>query len=140
MNKLVLIRGLPGSGKTTLAESHYADYIRLEADMYFMNDVDEYVWVASDIGKAHEWCQEECLAALEAGLDVVVSNTFTTMKECRPYLEMWPNVEIRDCSGEFQNVHGVPDDVISRMKQRWISKDDPKFIDYVSQWGVRRLA
>lgn len=35
MTDLVIIRGLPGSGKTTMAKRDFHDYVLCEADQYF---------------------------------------------------------------------------------------------------------
>lgn len=59
--KLVLIRGLPGSGKSTIARA-MAAYEHYEADMYFEKG-GEYCYDASKIKDAHEWCQRETRSA-----------------------------------------------------------------------------
>jgi hypothetical protein len=52
-----------------------------------------------------------------------VSNTFTTLKELQPYLDMANDydvpVEVIHCTGEFENEHDVPDEVIEKMAIRW---------------------
>ncbi len=119
---LVLIRGLPGSGKSTIAKSLYG-FVHLEADMYFVDAVGNYQYEKARIKDAHEWCQRETKKYLEAGKDVVVSNTFTRRCEIEPYIKIadaigiTPNVLI--AAGKFENVHGVPADVIENMRNRW---------------------
>lgn len=134
-NKLILIRGLPGSGKSTMAKklAEAKDHYHLEADMYHMND-SVYDWKPENVKASHEWCQRNASQALVDGYNVVVSNTFTQLKELRPYLEMWANIEIIDCYGDYGNVHNVPKNSIERMKNRWISKTKVEFIEYVNKW------
>lgn len=120
--ELVLIRGLPGSGKSTLAKSMKAHW-HLEADMYFVQPYVGYLFDKSKVSAAHGWCQSEARRMLEAGRHVVVSNTFTQKWEMQPYLDMAAslNVPVRviEATGNFKNVHGVPDEAIERMRARW---------------------
>lgn len=122
--KLILIRGLPGSGKSTIAKL-LTGFIHLEADMYFIDHAGDYKYDPAKIKFAHEWCYREAKAGLLLGRDVVVSNTFTRKCEIDPYLDLaekfgiMPNIII--ATGEFKNVHGVPDAVVEKMRQRWES-------------------
>lgn len=120
--ELVLIRGLPGSGKSTLAKS-MTSHAHVEADMYFVVPYVGYVFDASKIRAAHGWCQRRTRWLLESGQNVVVSNTFTQKWEMQPYIDMAAalNVKVRviEATGNFKNVHGVPDDIIEKMKARW---------------------
>jgi predicted kinase len=120
MAKLILIRGLPGSGKTTLART-YADrgFVHVEADMYFEDANGGYAFDATKLGEAHAWCQWRARRALSEGFDVVVANTFTRRLEMDPYLAMADDVEIIVTTGDFGNVHGVPEATIERMRARW---------------------
>lgn len=123
--KLILVRGLPGSGKSTLAKSMMsADTVHVEADMYFIDHVTgKYVFQPELIRQAHGWCQNTTGAALASGKDVIVSNTFTTVKELRPYFEMAkifgivPTVIL--AQNQFQNEHNVPEETLKRMRDRF---------------------
>ena len=116
---LVLIRGLPGSGKSTLAKTlGLVGYHHFEADMFFEVN-GEYVYNASKIREAHQWCQQSARKALQNNLKVVVSNTFTRQQELDPYLKMTKNIHIVEAQGKFKNTHDVPEQVISNMAARW---------------------
>ena len=122
MARLVLIRGLPGSGKSSLARMFvsYDDYWHREADMYFEDSLGNYTYDGSKIGAAHEWCQEQTRLALTADHDVVVSNTFTRISEMQPYLDMnYDSIQVLECHGSFGSEHGVPDRVVENMRSRW---------------------
>ena len=118
---LILIRGLPGSGKSTLAKG-YAGFKHYEADQFFMRN-GEYAFEPARIKEAHQWCQETTANSLLRGENVVVSNTFVKCWEMKPYIDMAENfgieLKIITASGAFQNVHGVPAEVLERMRANW---------------------
>jgi ABC-type molybdenum transport system ATPase subunit/photorepair protein PhrA len=117
--ELVLIRGLPGSGKSTMARGFTAEgYLHFEADMYFEVD-GQYQYDASRIRDAHNWCQTSARHALAAGKKVVVSNTFTQLREMDPYFKMTQNMRVIEAKGQWQNVHGVPVEMLNRIASRW---------------------
>mgnify|MGYP003611165776 CR=1 FL=1 len=124
MTQLILIRGIPGSGKSTMAKVlSKAGFKWFEADTYHLNSEGDYCFDRTKVKAAHSWCQSETRKALEAGNNVVVSNTFTQLWEMAPYFDMAktlgiePNVYV--AQGNWKNVHNVPDDVIANMRNRW---------------------
>lgn len=128
MKELVLLRGLPSSGKSTLAKILVGDkdYCHKEADMYFIDNKGEYKFDVSKIKDAHAWCQEEvdCLLRLEHS-PVVVSNTFTQEWEMSAYNELAQKYGYRVHSIIVENrhggknIHGVPDNKLEIMKNRF---------------------
>jgi hypothetical protein len=77
----------------------------------------------SRIKDAHQWCQDSVREKLTKGYGVVVSNTFTTQKEMKPYFDMAKEFGIRPqvilCQGNYGNIHNVPTDVLARMAERF---------------------
>lgn len=114
---LLLIRGLPGSGKSTMAQSMKA-YLHIEADQFFMFG-GLYLFEAGKLREAHDWCQKYTRHNLLCGLNVVVANTFTRKWEMQPYLDMGFRVDVITACGEFESVHKVPHTVIEAMRSRW---------------------
>jgi ABC-type molybdenum transport system ATPase subunit/photorepair protein PhrA len=131
MKNLYLLRGLPGAGKSTLANQIGGTHF--EADMYFINENGEYIFNGADIKKAHQWCQSQVELAMiqnhiTYGLDssdIVVSNTFTQGWEMELYYKLAESYGYRVFSlivenrhgGE--NQHGVPADKIEEMRVRF---------------------
>jgi len=127
---LYLIRGLPGSGKSTLAKtlSNLLGAIAWEADQYHMRN-GVYHWKAENQYAAHKWCQEGARECMELGhKNVIVSNTSTTEKELKPYLEMADKYGYAVTSIIVENRHGnmsihdVPEETMAKMKTRFSVK------------------
>jgi predicted kinase len=127
---LIVIRGVPGSGKTTKAKQIIAELSdhqvsHYEADHYFTNDRDGYVFDATKLRQAHDWCRRQTRVALDDGDIVIVSNTFTQNWELQEYIDMALAksipVQIIECDGDWQNVHGVPDSKVQAMRDRFES-------------------
>ena len=122
--KLVLIRGLPGSGKSTIANAlTKAGFVWYEADTYHLNDEGDYCFDRANEKAAHAWCQSETRKALENGERVVVSNTFTQLWELTPYFEMAKTLGIEpnviEAKGNWPNMHAVPAEIMDQMRARW---------------------
>ena len=124
MTTLTLIRGIPGAGKSTLARKlRRGDAVHLEADMYFIDEFGNYKFDGSKLSKAHEWCQNECDDYLHYGVDVIVSNTFTTLSELRTYFHIAKKYNIVPlvilCQGNYTNIHNVPNVILDKMRKRF---------------------
>jgi predicted kinase len=126
MNKLTIIRGASGSGKTTTAQNKVSENpgtIHLEADQYFVDSEGNYNWRKEDLHHAHRWAEDHAYKALKEGKNVVVANTFIRKKEMKWYLQaaekFGAEIEIIVCEGNYQNVHGVPQEKVDQMKAKF---------------------
>ena len=124
---LYIVRGIPGSGKSTfaktLSDNHY------EADMYFLDQESNYVFDGTKIKNAHAWCLDRVKTDMAVAREkIVVSNTFTQEWEMEPYLELAKQYGYKVFSiivenrHEGINQHGVPEDKIEQMKNRFSIK------------------
>ena len=121
---LYIVRGIPGSGKSTYSKTIGCCVI--EADQYFMID-GEYKYDKNKIKAAHLWCQTMVKQFLSRGIDVCVSNTFVKKWEIDEYVKMAntfnTNYKIIKVVGNYKNVHNVPSEVVERMNQNWEDYD-----------------
>lgn len=125
---LFLIRGLPGSGKSTMADiikrAFKAPACHVEADMYFLGTDGVYRFDPKKLGKAHDWCRSVAFQAMADSKEIIiVSNTFCQRWEAEPYLSMAEEfgykVQVLLCQGQFGSIHDVPDETLQRMKARF---------------------
>ncbi len=125
-NQLILLRGLPGSGKSTFAKFlvniSREKIVHYEANMYFETS-GEYRFDPTKLSDAHQWCRQATSNMLEAGVSVIVSNTFTRRMELQPYLNLVKQynvpVTVLHVEGNHGNVHNVPPETILKMARRW---------------------
>jgi tRNA uridine 5-carbamoylmethylation protein Kti12 len=133
MKQLILVRGIPGSGKSTLARN-LCDLVdntmsntvlsrHYEADMYFEDEQGNYNFDAFKLALAHGWCLRKTREALEENRTVIVSNTFTTIKELKPYFALAKEFFIVPvvylAQNQFNNVHNVPAEKLEQMRNRF---------------------
>lgn len=131
---LYIVRGCPGSGKSTFAEKLVgSDFLVCEADKYFIDkETGEYKFDPSKIKDAHKWCQDMVETYMKDSLvndqfyrEIAVSNTFTQNWEMIPYFDLAKKygykvftVIVENRHGG-KNVHGVPDDKLEIMRNRF---------------------
>lgn len=125
MKTLYIVRGVPGSGKSTFAQS--LDCPVFEADQYFIDsETGEYKFDGSKIKLAHNWCKLRVEHSMEDDFQkIAVSNTFTQEWEMDAYYELAKQYGYRVFSLIVENrhggvnEHGVPEDKLEQMKNRF---------------------
>lgn len=135
MRQIVILRGISGSGKSTMVGSEFPMAVKVSADDFFMVD-GEYRFDPSKLSLAHQACWRAFYAAIQAEAPlIVVDNTNTTVGEISPYvLPAQANgysvkIITIECDPEVaatRNAHGVSPQVVRGMAQRL--EEQTKFI------------
>lgn len=123
---LILVRGAPGSGKTTFAEMIQGPHGRIVATDDFFYENGTFNFDPSKLGEAHEWCRSEVESSMKNGLPrIVVHNTFTQVWEFLRYYTLAARYGYRVHSVIKENrhggesVHGVPESKVNEMRDRF---------------------
>lgn len=133
MSALIILRGLPGSGKSTFATYICPDSSVFEADKFFYDEEGNYNFNASKLPAAHKWCIDNVEEAMMINKEsmgvyhstIVVSNTSTTEKELEPYIDLADKYSYNVVSLVVENrhgnssVHNVPDETMEKMRNRF---------------------
>ncbi|XP_066516070.1 NEDD4-binding protein 2 isoform X2 [Hoplias malabaricus] len=128
---LVLLRGAPGSGKTTLASAMLEQNpsgVVLSTDEYFIQN-GTYVYERDLLGEAHAWNHQRAKEAFEEGYTpIIIDNTNMQCWEMKPYVALalkhkygvlfrepdtWWKTKPREL--EKRTKHGVTREKIRRM-------------------------
>ena len=147
MGKAFIMRGISGSGKSTVARQIAADEpkaVIVSADHFFENEDGGYDFDPSKLSEAHGACFRRFVEALQAGAPMVVcAHTHTMAREASPYVLAAPAygyeaevVEVH-CDPKVaaaRNSHGTPAHVVERMADRMARESLPPW------WNVTKVA
>ena len=138
MNKVSILRGIPGSGK-----SHYAHTLKattiVSADTFFTDfQTGAYHFIPAKLGEAHSACLRDYLIALERAkiynkpCHIVVDNTNIRAIEVAPYaaLALAFGAECKVITlrtgaavAVTRNIHGVPEGTIRGMFDKMVAEE-----------------
>ena len=129
---LVLLRGLPGSGKSSFAKHMWSDFVICEADQFFYDSDGNYNFDPSKLKDAHKYCRDKVETFMSDNEknpqfypEIVVSNTFTREWEMDEYFKLAKKYDYQVVSLIVENrhgnknIHGVPDSKIEEMRNRF---------------------
>jgi predicted kinase len=146
MGKMYIMRGVPGSGKSYLAQQTAnmfdpSHVVVLSTDsIWETQPARHYLWIAEFIGAAHRITQAKARESCAREIPyVIIDNTNTTLKEMQPYIDiakdfeydvvfLEPQTEWAKNADECfrRNQHSVPREVIQKMLDRFESTESVK--------------
>lgn len=132
---VIILRGIPGSGKSTFTKT-LAGEVRVVSADHFFEKSGSYQFDPTKLPQAHGECLRKFVEALQKGFfeTLVVDNTNTSVSEVAPYaalaLAYGAKLEIVNiqCDPEVaakRNIHGVPATGVAAMAKR-LSDETPR--------------
>lgn len=120
---LYILRGLPGSGKSTLGRK-LAPNSNVAADDFMVNEEGVFTYDVTRIKEVHEKCQAQVLSWLREKVPVIaVHNTASRFWEFEPYIKMANEHEyspiVLECQNAWGSVHGVPEVFMDKLADQW---------------------
>jgi predicted kinase len=129
MNALIILRGLPGSGKSAMATllSEDGKWPIFSIDSYFTNPITkEYIFLFDKNHLAYKNCQEQTENAMQIGIHkIIIDNTFTLDWEIEPYFKLAAKYNYRvfvatvENYHKGQNEHGISDEQVKKMAEKY---------------------
>ena len=112
--QLILVRGVPGEGKTTFARklvevtqgnAGNAGKFKLYENDAWRGSGDERIYDKRFNYTAKAWCLVNTAASLKCGDNVIVSNTFARIEELEPYFLLVEELRMRGIEIEVTVLH-----------------------------------
>ena len=125
---LILLRGLPGSGKTTLAKvlSEGNKYPAFSVDDYFTSETGVYQFEFEKNHLAYKQCEERTRAAMREGKEkIFLDNVFSLEWEMEPYFKMASEFNYRvfvmtlENRHGSSNIHGLSNEQLQKMAAKY---------------------
>ncbi len=128
MKTLYLIRGLPGTGKSSLARLLLAANDCISANEvsindYFYDGAGNYKFDTTKLKEAHDCCLDQTDSWMRQGLEVIcVTNPFIKLEHLVPYEQLAAKhgyqVNVLTCHTFMGNDHDVPLSTLRKMRSQ----------------------
>ncbi len=130
--KLVIMRGLPGSGKSDAAKRFVGNGIIHSTDDFFIVD-GVYVFDERNVSRFHRFNFLSSVGSMQRGLSpIIVDNTNIVASDCMDYVEVGKaydyEIIVVEPSAEWafdieelvkRNTHGVPRETLVEMLEKY---------------------
>ncbi|CAG0969876.1 MAG: AAA family ATPase [Bacteroidetes bacterium] len=126
---LIILRGLPGAGKTTLAHvlSENGKYPVFSIDDFFTDaQTGKYAFVFSENHIAYQQCLQYCEKAMKENVSkIILHNVFSMQWEMEPYFKLAKqyNYTLHVATVEKHhtrtNTHNISDEQIRKMAKKF---------------------
>lgn len=138
--KVILLRGLPGAGKSTWVAANAPGAVVCSADSFLYEPDGTYNWSPTRLGMAHGRCMDAFQKALDDRQPlIVVDNCNLTNRDLRYYVEHaerhGAEIEIRTIHADplvaqARGLHGVPAEKYRLLVERLTMPLRPDWVQY----------
>ena len=140
--RVIILRGLPGAGKSTWIREHpIEDSVVVSADHFLYEPDGSYNWTPERLQKAHQACMDKFVTWIHAPLckAVIVDNCNLTNRDIKFYVEqaekIGAEIEIRTITvdpavAQARQLHGVPPEKYPVLVKRLLMPIRPDWQKY----------
>jgi len=125
MKRVIILRGIPGSGKSTYGQKMFPTAQTVSADQFMIDADGQYKFDPEKIRACHKQCFAKFIGLVTSDVElIVVDNTNIYPHEIAPYYafaELFGyEIEIHTLVADFEiafkrNLHGAPEATAKRM-------------------------
>jgi hypothetical protein len=137
--RLLIVRGLPGSGKSTYIKNNYHGIFTMETDMFNCN-CGQYNWTLERSNNAINLIENifRDVITRPNHPDICLTGVFGRPKTFIYYianaLQMQYQVYIKTITTQYQNIHNVPLDTLAKFKQYFATEYEVKL--YLASYNI----
>lgn len=127
--ELVILRGIPGSGKMTYAQTHFPNHVILNNDRDYHMVFGFYMWTPCIAIEAYEGTFNKAKDMIEQGKDVVIANTNTDPQYVQSLCNLPARIRIIRLNSYYKCIHPVPLSRIERLAFMMLPVKGEEFVN-----------